>query len=235
MTTHDLEPLDALTTSLLRAERDAPDPPPDVAARVWSRVEAAHVASAGRDAPGQAADVLESTARAVRRAGAWMGLAGGLVGLVTGAALHASLASPVVQVVTVDRPVPVVQTVAAPAPQAAAQPAPVPSTVEAPRPATPRPRAETAPAEDGMALEASGLDRARVALTRGDAAEALQLLNAQEKRFANGLMVEDRAALRVLTLAALQRTEDAASAARAFLVRYPDSLHRRAVEGALPR
>lgn len=73
--------------------------------------------------------------------------------------------------------------------------------------------------------ELAALERARVAQQRGDQAEALQAVEAHERRFPRSIFSEEREALRVSTLGKLGRTTEARARARAFARRFPRSIY----------
>ncbi len=64
-------------------------------------------------------------------------------------------------------------------------------------------------------------------------AESLRLVELDAKLHAKGALGEERDALQVQALAALGRRDDAKTLATRFLARYPQSVHRKAVEGSL--
>lgn len=107
-----------------------------------------------------------------------------------------------------------------------AAPAPV-----ANRPAAPAKLvAESAPGTS-LGAETSLLESARTALGRGDARGALTLLEAHERAFPSGALVEERLASKVFALCGLGRTADARQVASEFLERAPGSpLRARVVE-----
>jgi hypothetical protein len=77
------------------------------------------------------------------------------------------------------------------------------------------------------------LDLARTALTRGEPQAGLAPLARHEARFPNGQLVEEREALYVRILVALERDEEATVRATAFRRRFPDSLFKPVVDNAL--
>jgi hypothetical protein len=100
---------------------------------------------------------------------------------------------------------------------------PSPEAAEEARPAASSPgpvltRAEAARAELRL------LRPARAAVARRDFTAALPLLAEHARRFKNGLLVEEREALRVRALAGLGRTEEASQVAAAFRARFPHSV-----------
>jgi hypothetical protein len=66
---------------------------------------------------------------------------------------------------------------------------------------------------------------ARTALDRGDAAQALRLLDAHETRFQRGTLYEERLATRVQALCALRLVEGARSTAQELERAAPRSPH----------
>lgn len=85
--------------------------------------------------------------------------------------------------------------------------------------------ASATPTDSGLAREMVLLQRARAALHAGAPADALATLQAHAREFADGQMAEDRDALRVEALCALDRVADAEAAARAFVRAHPGSAH----------
>jgi hypothetical protein len=65
---------------------------------------------------------------------------------------------------------------------------------------------------------------ARQDVTRGDFAGALAVIGEHARRFRNGILVEEREALRVKSLAGLGRHEEAQRAAAQFHARFPHSV-----------
>jgi hypothetical protein len=124
------------------------------------------------------------------------------------------------------------------------QPAPTPSPVE------PAPVAESNPKNDALdrpsltktttsevgstlAAEQRLLDAARAALTRGEPQSGLRPLQFHASRFPAGQLVEEREALYVRILVALERDEEAQARAANFRRRFPDSLFATVVDNAL--
>jgi hypothetical protein len=118
-------------------------------------------------------------------------------------------------------------------------PAPIESqTTPAPRPPAPVTRPQTPPPHEARATSAPAasepsesdarrLARAVAASERGDAAEALAVLDGVASSSA---LVEERDALRIIVLQKLGRTDDACAGVTTFVARYPQSIHRAAVE-----
>ena len=68
------------------------------------------------------------------------------------------------------------------------------------------------------------LRAAREDATRGDFGRALAVLAEHSRRFRNGVLVEEREALRVKSLAGLGRRDEAQRAAAEFHARFPHSV-----------
>ena len=73
------------------------------------------------------------------------------------------------------------------------------------------------------AAELELLEPARSAIARGDDAAALSAIARHEREFQNGLLTEERSALRVRALWGMGRVAEADAAAKAFRQRYPRS------------
>ena len=82
---------------------------------------------------------------------------------------------------------------------------------------------DATPGVDPLRAEADGLREAQRALRNGQAQTALQLLAVQDARFAGGLLVEERAAARVLSLCQAGLNERARLEAVRFAQRWPRS------------
>jgi hypothetical protein len=76
---------------------------------------------------------------------------------------------------------------------------------------------------DSLAEETELLRQARRAVAAGDPHRALALLDTCARRFPNGVLIEERAALRVITLCEAGETSRGRDAARAFARTYPAS------------
>jgi hypothetical protein len=85
----------------------------------------------------------------------------------------------------------------------------------------------------GLAAERALLDEARKALGAGDYAAALQATELHERRFPAGLLLEEREALAIKTLAATGRRQEAERLANKFRHRFPKSLFGPTVDEAL--
>jgi hypothetical protein len=78
-----------------------------------------------------------------------------------------------------------------------------------------------------LAEEIALIKGAQDAMKRGDNEAALARLAVHAKRFAKGLLVEEREALRVRALRAGRGANEARDAARAFRERFPNSVFAR--------
>jgi hypothetical protein len=129
---------------------------------------------------------------------------------------------------------------AQPTPAPEAEPTAVPTSEDRPpktrrakpdRP-SPRPAETSSSATSSLAEETRILERARKALADNDAGHALALLDEARERFPQGVLRQERAALRVVALCQTGRQQAGKRAAAAFLQTYPRSAHRARVERA---
>ena len=81
------------------------------------------------------------------------------------------------------------------------------------------------PTVDPLLAEMALIQRARRALQAGQAARALEVLDAHARAFAQGQMREDRRVLRIEALCAAGKAPQARAEARMFLRTFPDSAH----------
>lgn len=128
---------------------------------------------------------------------------------------------------------------AEPLPAAAAPADPVPTPK--PKRTRPAPRTEEAPASPSptpatsagtLAEELKLMQQARRALDGGKPLAALQRLTEHGRRFANGQLREDRAALRVVALCASENVRQGTLEAKAFGRTFPKSHHAARVQAA---
>ncbi len=107
------------------------------------------------------------------------------------------------------------------------EPGTAPTTEVAERPARRwvRPHRGRPVDESAAALELAMLQRARRALNRDSAAQALGIVTELDERFPNGVLLEERAALRVLALCAVGDLTAARGATARFLERHPGSMY----------
>jgi hypothetical protein len=96
----------------------------------------------------------------------------------------------------------------------------------------PKPEAVAPVADTSLAAENAILERARVALGRGEGGLALVAIDAHRRDFPRGRLAEEREALRVQALAGSGRTAEAKATAVAFHKDFPDSLFGAAVDAA---
>jgi len=82
-----------------------------------------------------------------------------------------------------------------------------------------------------LARERALVDRARAALRRDDAHEALVALMGHEREFPAGALAEERDRLSVEALVARGRMEQARARAALFRARHPGSVYRAEIEG----
>ncbi|MBK7861421.1 MAG: hypothetical protein IPJ65_22960 [Archangiaceae bacterium] len=203
-------PKDIAEALALEAKRS---PPPQAAlAQVQARI-AASVAASASLAPAFATSVAKVTAAVV--AALAVGGAGGFwVRTVSAPAV-----APHIIVLPVTLPAPV-------APPVEAVPAPV-------APAAPRePRVVAAPSPQ---LERLLIERATVALARGDLAGALDACREHEQKFAQGMLVEERESLAIRALAAEGQMSRARARADRFHARFPNSMQAQVIDDALKK
>lgn len=81
--------------------------------------------------------------------------------------------------------------------------------------------------------EAKLIKLALSALSSGDAQRALDLTNDAERLHPNGVLIEEREALRVRAFSKLGQVAEAETAAKKFLSQFPRSVHRASVERAM--
>lgn len=110
--------------------------------------------------------------------------------------------------------------------------------VERPAPVARReaaPRARAAASEDErstLAQELALLQRARRALNRQDAQLALGIVQSLDERFPEGVLMEERAATRILSLCQLQRSDEARAQGQQFLAGHPRSVYAERVRNS---
>jgi hypothetical protein len=104
-----------------------------------------------------------------------------------------------------------------------------------PRSTAAQPRPPTSDELDarGLSAERALLDAARIALARGEGAEALDAAERHAKEFPRGRLSEEREALAIRALAMIQRTDEARSREERFRARFPNSLMLPGLEAVL--
>lgn len=111
------------------------------------------------------------------------------------------------------------------------EPALAPAVQAEPAPRSLAPKPSTEPA--GIDAELQQLDRARSALARGQAAQALTLLSSHAARHPGSMLAQERDALTVKALAASGRHSEARAAGARFIASYPNGLLLDAVKASL--
>jgi len=235
MNEQDLAPLDAETLEILRAEKDPPRAPPEVAARVLGRIEAAILQGPSSQGPDDALPPgAPQSLAAIRHGAAGLARAAQLTaafaaGGVAGAAAHAWIATPATAPAhVVEKPAPSGERPPVPPEQPAVPPLII--DVDTPSPAAVAPPAASA---SDLSAERALLDQAQRAFARGDTPASLGFLNAHGRRFPRGRLEEEREALTVKALAAAGRYDEAKSRGARFRNRFPDSILLPTVDDAL--
>jgi hypothetical protein len=119
-------------------------------------------------------------------------------------------------------PAPEAVTVPDPTPEVQLEPGPV-EAKPAKRRATPRQTTKPAAHPDDFTEEVELMGRARAALGRNDASQALALLEEHAKKFPRGTLGPERDASRIMALCALGRTQQAKTHATKFMRKHPRS------------
>ena len=253
-----LEPPSAQAALLFDAERARPGIDGDQAARILARVgatvgAAALVSATAGSAAGATAAAHAGTAAKLgltAKAAPWIAVAF-LAGGGTGAAVHAVAIRPAGPVAG---PLPsAVPPRMAPASSGNIELPPLvpsgepsspvvdpPPMTTATRPTSSRPETADLPAlapsaDTSLAGERALIDRARMALARGQTASALDALDAHRRQFPQGRLTEEREALAIQSLAASGRTAEARARASAFQRARPNSVFLPAIELAVGR
>lgn len=232
--------------ALFERERTRGDPPDVMKAEVRARLDAT---LAGKPAIRGDLDSRPPASAAGRAApGLWAGVRPPLLAAGLGFVLVGGLGliwmgqhRPPVQPPPPAAPEPVPQ-IAVPAPETAVPvPAPgLPATLpdspsrmvrhpvahqehRAPAPPPPAPAPSARDADLELAIERDLLQRARADFRAGRLTEALRPLEEHARRFPRGRLEEERAALRIQTLARLGENRRAAELAREFSTQFPES------------
>ncbi len=101
--------------------------------------------------------------------------------------------------------------------------------------ASPAPPLQAPVAAPAPRSQAQYLADASRALSLGDAAHALELIDEDTRVHPSGALVEERDALRINALSTLGRDAEAREAARRLLATHPNSIHRRLAERVLAK
>ncbi len=242
--------LDREALRVLELAREARTPTAGDRARVRERLTlagisappAAHVTA---DSAEVAAQSMASAGSAAGAGGKWLGSAASA--WILGAVCAASaMVGGLAVVATMDiepppKPEPAPAAAPAVAPPAPAPQPPAEPEVEpaaAPEPAVKTTRAAARPARklarsaDGLGQELKLLHRARAAWRRGEAGDALSLLQRHRARYPRSAVAAERDALRVLCLCDLGREAQARRLGRRWLRDAPHSPLRSAVKGS---
>jgi hypothetical protein len=242
-----IDPIEPELAALLARERAAAPPPAAALARVWTSVKASLVdgARAG-DSHGE-----DWVAAHARKLIALAFVVGGAVGAGAHAIARPAPRDPGVATAGSDAATPRASarmpggelgpaSPESPAPPAIAAPeAPRPpgvATTSAVPPAQGAAAASpgrAASAASSLSAERSLLDRARAALTGGDAQNALALADEHARRFIPAQLAEEREALAIQALAVDGRYADARGRALRFRATWPDSLFLPAISATL--
>lgn len=240
MSREPLGPIEEDLARLLEAEQDA-IPPPAALGRVWERISLS-VASVGtrtgshRDAAAAASEATPKGAGWLSSQAGYVTLAAFLAGAIVGAGIHATMRRPVPErVLYVERPAQRSEPVAPtpPMPSSSEIPPAHPASA-APVPTVPAMHASAQIAsESSLSAERLVLDRARSALTAGDGARALALLDEHARRFSRPQLGEEREALAIQAMILSGRYDDARMRAARFRASAPNSLFLPAIDASL--
>jgi hypothetical protein len=218
-------------------ERQTPDPPPEIAERVWRAVEN-HIASGEPPLELRSGPlVAELPARVVSLklviGGALVLL--GVVGVgVAGSRWRGDVSAEIQRdVATKDAPIEVVPEIAPSQPAAPSQPTTQkiepppaearPASVVAPK-SKPKPEGEPKPRT--LAEEVALIQAVSKALKQSEWKSVLKLVAEHERDFANGQFVEERQAAKVRAQCGSGAIDAGRKAAESFLARWPSSIHR---------
>jgi len=228
MTRDEIEPFDPELDALLGAERDAPAPN-DALARVWSRLAVGGVGGSGEGSAATGAGAGRALASRI----AFVGIAAFIAGGAVGAGLVLATRSDKERIVYVERP-------ARPSAPTAERAPPLAPTVESASatsspPVAPASAPSPSPATSASLLsrERAILDAARSALSAGESARALSLLDDHARRFAHPQLGEEREALGIQALVTSGRYDDARARAARFRASSPASLFLPAIDASL--
>ena len=223
-------------------------PPPDVRARMTSRLLAALPTGPGGGGSGARPEPPASPAPPTRmpQIPAWIAAATFVLGVGAGALAtspHATKTTPNAETSTTPSPSAALSvgsagTSAAPSETSATlRPEDLPTAatgaLAAPKPTVTTPRT---PGGGDLSAERAVLDVARTALGRGDPAHALASTDEHARRFPRGALSEEREAIAVQALAQSGRADEARSRALRFKKDHPESILLPAVlaAGAVP-
>lgn len=215
MTRTPVEPISAEMERLLAVEREIPPVPPALRARVVERARAAFFATRALPRRRQSW-LLAAAAVVVFAAASWATIRE----LGSDAAVNTPAPSSVPNAQRSPNAAEPSQTSAERAPAPPVSPAEPRASKKGVQEIMPR-RASSA---EARALELDILQRARKAVAGGQFEAALGAIAEHQRRFAGGVLREEREALRVKALAGLGNADEARKAARRFREQFPDSV-----------
>lgn len=236
----DLEPLSPLLSRLVDAERQRPPAPEGEVERVWEKLGVT-VGAAALGASAASAAQAASTSTAKAGLAAKLGLSVKLLPWVVlsfagGAATHAAVTRETPAPTRTEPSPPVTEPHQPPLEQAsdtaaeAPEPTPTapPTAIAAPTPSASVSTSNSpAPGPSGdtsLAAERALVDRARMALARGNWTDAIAATEAHRQRYPRGRLREEREALASQALASGGRSTEARTRAASFRSTYPQSI-----------
>lgn len=246
-----IEPPSDLLARALQAEKTRPEPDARTRDHVLVRVvTTATIAGAAGIAAGTAEAATHAASSVADQATTVAATKGGVLtakvvalvaatfagGAVTGAAVHAVVATPTIEAPSPVLPPPVVSVMPVP-PTSASAPAdstgaiPSASSAEPPSPAA----SKTASGQDSdLSTERAMIERARTALMRGQHAAALETLAMHAEKFPRGRLSQEREVLTIHALVGVGRRSEAEARAKRFRQRHPNSPMLAAIDAVLP-
>lgn len=243
MSDQELEPLSAHALAMLGAERERPDVPADIPNRVFEHLATsvaigsglAAAASGGAGVSGGAPSVATHGLAGLSAKGVVLVAASALIGGgITGAAVQSRLDHPPALSTTMRTAAPSsAMRVPPETPASSPPPMPPPAFSASSKVSEHPPAADNVGKDVTLGIERDLVERARMALARGDATAALDAIDRHAKEFPNGRLAEEREALAVQALVAASRTDSARARAARFRERFPRSVFLPAVESAI--
>lgn len=226
MSDETVRPLPDDISRAIALEQARPPPTDAVLELTRARIAATAGSLATAGAGGAAATLGAAKIVALLAVGAAAGAAGGI-------GLYAA-AVPVVPVqpIVIQLPAPAPPPPAAPT-EPAPQAEPPPARAERRAPKAQPPTEPAAAPTPTVETERLLVERAGVALARGEAAAALEVCDEHQRVFPTGLLAEERESVAIRALAALGRLDEARSRAKAFKEAFPRSMQRPIIDRAL--
>jgi hypothetical protein len=232
MSDDELLPMDAQMAALLAVKKVAPEPTAEARARVLAGVmgRIGALPPGGQGGGGGSGGGARRFVTAHPLAAVVSALA---VGIGVGGAAFAPRVVPE-RIVYVDRAVPSVSVAAMPAfvPVPAAQLAPTPPTPEAVVQARAS-KPDSSLDSQRLAGERALLDVARAALSRGEAARAIEAAERHAQEFPAGQLTEEREAILIRALVQVGNPDEARARAARFHARFPESIFGRTIDAAI--